>query len=184
MHGESTPRKKVTPGVKKCSLNIRGFSAKSRYLLNQYIVERNPGVICLRETGNFEKSNIINMATNQDTIKQQNKGCAIFVQTGLRFTQLVKISQQSKSIDTVWVVFEWGGAKSLLGNTYLKLGYEKHVTEFPKMLKGAKEMAKFHGCKGIITLGDFNNAPHLSWDEKTNTYGEILTNIPNWNFSQ
>ena len=81
---------------------------KSRVLLNQYIFERYPGLICLQETGTFEKSNIINMATFQDTSKQQNKGCAILVKIGPSFTQLVEIYEQLKSIDTVWVVFGIG----------------------------------------------------------------------------
>ena len=179
MHGESTSREKVTPGGDICSVNICGFSEKSRFLLNQYIFERNPGLICLQETGTFEKANIYNMAVYQDTNEQQNKGCAILVKNGLSFTQLVEISEQSKSIDTVLGVLEWDGNRLLFGTTYLKLGYEKGVMEFLKMLKFAEKMAKIHGCKGIITMGDFN-ARHTSWDEKTNTYGEILTNNLNW----
>ena len=81
---------------------------------------------------------------------------AILVKNGLNFTQLVEISEQSKSIDTVWGVLEWDGNRLLFGTTYLKLGYEKGVMEFLKMLKCAKKMAKIHICKGITTMGDFN----------------------------
>ena len=59
------------------------------------------------------------------------------------------------------------------------MGYEKRVTEFLKMMKCAEMMAKFHRCTVIITMGDFN-ARLLSWDKKTNTYCEILTNNLNW----
>ena len=120
----------------------------------------------------FEKANICNIAVYQDTNEQQNKGCAILVKNGLSFTQLVEITEQSKSIDTVWGVLEWDGNRLLFGTTYLKLGYEKGVMEFLKMLKCAEKRAKIHGCKGIITIGDFN-ARHTSWDEKTNTYAKF-----------
>ena len=86
---------------------------------------------CRQGTGTFEKSKIINMATYQDTNKPQNKGCTILVKNGLSSTQLVEISEQSKSIDTVWEVLELDGARFLVGNTYMKLGYEKGATAAP-----------------------------------------------------
>ena len=92
------------------------------------------------------------MATYQNTNKQQNKGFAIRVKNGLSFTQLVEIIEQSKNIYTAWG-FGMDGAMYLVGNMYLKLGYGKRVMEFLKMLKSAEKMAKFHGCKGIITMG-------------------------------
>ena len=103
--------------------------------LNEYIFEKNPGLICLPETGTFEKSNIINMATYQDTNKQQNKGCAMLVKSGLSFTKLVEKSEKIKKHRHCMGVLEWDRARFLVGNMYLKLGYEKGVTEFLKMLK-------------------------------------------------
>ena len=99
MHYESTLREKVSRGGNIFSVNICGFSDKNLFSLNQYIFERNQGLICLQETQTFKKSNIINMATYQDTKKQENKGCAILVKNGLSFTQLVELSEQSKSIN-------------------------------------------------------------------------------------
>ena len=125
------------------------ISEKSRFLLNQYIFERNPGLICLQETRTFEKSNSTNMATYQDTIKLQDKGCAIHVKNGLSFTKLVEVTEQSKSIDTVWGVSEWDRARFLVCITYLKRGNEKLVTNFLKMLKCSEMMAKFQGWKGM-----------------------------------
>ena len=48
-------------------------------------------------------------------------------------------------------VLEWDGAMFLVGNIYLKLGYEKGVTEF-----GVEKCGKdgeVSGCKRIITMG-------------------------------
>ena len=147
--------------------------------LNQYIFEKNPGLICLQETGTFEKSNIINMATYQDTNKQQNKGSAMLVKSGLSSTKLFERSEKFKKHRQCMGALEWDRARFLVGDMCLKPGYENGVTAFLKMWKSAENMAKFHWCKGIITMGDFN-ARHLSWNEKTNTYGVTLTNNLNW----
>ena len=64
---------------------------------HQYIFDRNPGLLCLLETGTVKKSNIINMATYQDTNEQQNKECAFLNENSLKVTQLVEISEQSKA---------------------------------------------------------------------------------------
>ena len=126
--------------------------------LNQYIFEKNPGLICLQKTVTFEKSSIINMATYQDTNKQQNKGCAMLVKSGLSFTKLVERSEKIKKHRHCMGVLEWDRARFLVSNMYLKLGYEKGVTEFLKMLKCAGNMAKFHWCKGIITMGKISQS--------------------------
>ena len=96
--------------------------------------------------------------------------------------------QEPELHTTVWIIWaikkhrhrmggvRMDGARFLVGNTYLILGYEIWVTDFLKMLE---KMAKFHGCKGRITMGDFN-VWHLSWDEKTSTYGKLLTRNLKW----
>ena len=85
------------------SINICGMSERSQFMLNKYVFDQNILILAVQETGessSFKK--LTNFQMFEDPNSQKNKGCTLYLKTGVVFTPLPKISQVSSNIDTIW----------------------------------------------------------------------------------
>ena len=85
--------------IKVCSINICGLSERSRFMLDKYVFDKQIDIVCVQETGSTDPSklNLCNMNAATDSNKAANKGCALFVRSGISSTPLPEISKISSA---------------------------------------------------------------------------------------
>ena len=78
------------------------MSERSQFMLNKYVFDQNISILAVQETGessSFKK--LSNFQMFEDPNSQKNKGCTLYLKTGIVFTPLPKIAQVSFNIDTI-----------------------------------------------------------------------------------
>ena len=162
--------------IKVCSINICGLSERSRFMLDKYVFDKQIDIVCVQETGSTDPSklNLCNMNAATDSNKAANKGCALFVRSGISSTPLPEISKISSQIDSVWSLVVLNNKRYVMGTVYVKLGHLNGISEIVKMLHMAQMYAKKYHALGPLLVGDIN-ARHESWGDSTsNKYGQKL----------
>ena len=158
------------------SINICGFSNRSRMMVNQYVNAEKLDVLAVQETDTNIKENLEldNMNLIYDTNDAANKGAALYVNNKHSLTKLESISKRSKHLDSSWGLLFAYKKRYIVGSIYVKLNHKPAIEETIKMLKEAEVQKTKFKAKGIILLGDFN-ARHISWGDKLiNYYGKCL----------
>ena len=106
--------------IKVCSINICGLSERSRFMLDKYVFDKQIDIVCVQETGSTDlsKLNLCNMNAATDSNKAANKGCALFVRSGISSTPLPEISKISSQIDSVWSLVVLNNKRYVMGTVY------------------------------------------------------------------
>ena len=164
--------------VKICSINIGGFSNRSKLMTNKYTEDEQIDILFMQESGPKGKDELRlqNMKTFTDTNKSANRGAVLYVRGNITATNITEISKLSKEVDSAWGIAELNTRRYILGSIYVKLNSKHAMTEALKMLNKAEQLkTKLRAC-GVILAGDFN-ARHQIWGDKvTNDYGKQLHN--------
>ena len=162
--------------IKFCSINIDGFSERSKFSINKYNHTEDFDVLFTQETGTDDSSRLElnNMSVITDTNKSVNRGVALHVNEKHSVIKLECISKLSKVIDSCWGLVIISNRRLIIGNVYVKLNCKPAMKDISKMLIEAEKCQKQYKATGIILSGDFN-ARHVSWGDKTNNfYGKQL----------
>lgn len=162
--------------IKICSINICGFSERSKFVLDKYADKEKWDMVLIQETGsaNAGKINLSNMSTITDSNESINKGAATCVQNNHSITKLEEISRNYKNIDCCWGLTVINNTRYIIGNVYVKLGNPSGIDDVISMLGKAQQMNTKLKSKGIILIGDMN-ARHQMWGDSTsNEYGRKL----------
>ena len=166
------PNEKI---IKFCSINIQGWSEKSRVTLDHYN-HKGFAAIFVQEcmTDDLERIKLTNMKVICDNNKSKNRGAAICINKNFPTTKLKDINESSKHIDASWCLTIIHNKRYILGSVYIKQDYKNGIDDLLKMLDKAYSSIKKHKAVGLILTGDLN-ARHPSWgDHKSNEYGEKL----------
>ena len=169
-------RRVANKTIKLCTINICGFSSRSKFTLNKFIKDEGIDILSVLETDSTdaEKLELENMSFISDTNKASNKGAALYTSDKYSVTGLETISKMSKSIDSCWGLVVIQNQRYIIGSVYAKLNYKPAIKEILNMLKAAKDKQAQLKASGVILTGDFN-ARHLSWGDKMNNeYGKQL----------
>ena len=172
--------------IKICSINICGFSERSKFVLDKYADKEKWDMVLIQETGsaNVGKINLSNMSTITDSNESINKGAATCVQNNHSITKLEEISRDFKNLDSCWGLAVINNTRYIIGNVYIKLGDVHGISNVLSMLSKAQELNKKLKTKGIILIGDMN-ARHPMWGDSTsNEYGrKLFENLDSSQFS-
>ena len=167
------PNEKI---IKFCSINIQGWSEKSRVTLDHYNHKEGFAAIFVQEcmTDDLERIKLTNMKVICDNNKSKNRGAAICINKNFPTTKLKDINESSKHIDASWCLTIIHNKRYILGSVYIKQDYKNGIDDLLKMLDKAYSSIKKHKAVGLILTGDLN-ARHPSWgDHRSNEYGEKL----------
>ena len=162
--------------IKFCSINIQGWSEKSRVTLDHYNHKDKFAAIFIQEcmTDDLERIKITNMKVMCDNNKSKNRGAAICINKNFPTTKLKDINESSKNIDASWCLTIIQSKRYILGSVYIKQDYKNGIDDLLKMLDKAYSSIKKHKAVGLILTGDLN-ARHPSWgDHRSNEYGDKL----------
>lgn len=165
-----------TPQFSMCSINICGFSDRSKFMLNKYEDLKGYDVVAMQETGTDDpiRLELANMISISDSNKASNRGAALYIKHCHTLTKVHSIGDKYKNIDSVWGLGVINNNRYIIGSVYLKLNYTKGIDEIINMLNTAQQMTTKLKAEGVILLGDFN-ARHQIWgDIVTNQYGRNL----------
>ena len=170
MASNKQPYLKKLP-VKLCSINIGGWSDKSKFFVDKYVNTEGFDALFVQETLTDDLSylQLHNMSTICDSNKAANRGVALYVKDKHSLTKLDSISKMSNSIDSCWGLLVIAKKRFIIGNIYAKRNYKSAINEICNMLQAAEEMQKKHKAMGIILSGDFN-ARHYTWGDKIIDY--------------
>ena len=162
--------------LKLCSINICGWSERSKITLDKYVNTEKFDIVAVQETNtdDQEKLGLTNMKVLSDSNKSRNKGTALYVNKNLAFSRLKELNEISKDIDASWGLGVINNKRYILGSVYVKLNHSNAIEEVIQMLNKAYSLIKKLRAVGIILTGDFN-ARHESWgDARSNIYGNKL----------
>ena len=169
--------------LKICSINICGFSAKSKFLMDKYNADEGFHIISVQETESVNKGklNMHNMEVITDTNQAKNHGAALYTRKDFTCTKIPELSKLSQKIDCVWGVAVINSKRYIVGSVYVKHHYLEGISDVILMLNTAKDMmVKFNAC-GVILQGDFN-ARHTAWGDRiNNSYGIEMMKLLNHN---
>ena len=157
--------------IKSCTINIGGWSERSKFMLNKYTNTEDFDFLCVQETLTDDLSSLElqNMSVISDTNKAANRGVALYVSDRHSITKLNTISEISKNIDSCWGLVVIAKKRYIIGNVYAKRNYKSAMNDIFNMLEAAQQMQTKHKAMGIILSGDFN-ARHFTWGDKTIDY--------------
>ena len=157
--------------IKSCTINIGGWSVRSKFMLNKYTNSEDFDILCVQETLTDDLSSLElnNMSVISDTNKAANRGVALYVSDRHSLTKLNTISELSRNIDSCWGLVVIANKRYIIGNVYIKRNYKSAINDVFNMLEAAQQMQTKHKALGIILSGDFN-ARHFSWGDKTIDY--------------
>ena len=185
MASNKQPYLKKLP-VKLCSINIGGWSDKSKFFVDKYVNSEGFDALFVQETLTDDLSylQLHNMSTICDSNKAANRGVALYVKDKHSLTKLDSISNLSKNIDSCWGLLVIAKKRFIIGNVYAKRNYKLAINDICNMLHAAEDMQKKHKAMGIILSGDLN-ARHFTWGDKTIDYNgrKLVDMIDNTKFS-
>ena len=178
MDNSNTPdrRNNSKSALKVGSINICGMSERSRTLLDKYSDLEKFDILFVQETGSSIKTklNLTNMKFVTDTNNSKNRGAALYVRDNISLTNLTELSLLSKHMDSAWGLVVINNARYVVGSIYVKLNYDKAISEVLQMLNEAEKVSKKLKAAGVILAGDYN-ARHKAWgDTVNNQYGNEL----------
>ena len=162
--------------IEICSINIDGFSERSKLMLEKYQFEKKFHLILLQESGSVppDRLEMATMSSISDENFSKNRGVVTFNDNSLSMVKLDEIANVSQNIDSAWSLVFINNKKIILGNIYAKQNYKQGIKEILNMLNLAEEFKNKYHAEGIILAGDFNSR-HVSWGDKINdAYGKIL----------
>ena len=170
--------------IKLCSINISGFSKRSKLTLDKYVESEGFDIVTVQETGTCDRTKLklSNMNCITDRNNARNRGSVLYLKDKYSLAALDQISAISKDIDSSWGLVIINNSRYIVGTVYCKLNYDPAVDEIIAMLNKAKSISKQLKVKGTILMGDMN-ARHELWGDNTNNkYG--LNLIKKLNFSE
>ena len=159
--------------IKLCSINISGFSKRSKLTLDKYVESEGFDIVTVQETGTCDltKLKLTNMNCITDRNNARNRGSVLYLKDKYSLAALDQISAISKDIDSSWGLVIINNSRYIVGTVYCKLNHEPAVDEIIAMLNKAKSISKQLKVKGTILMGDMN-ARHEFWGDNTNNkYG-------------
>ena len=162
---------KLLKNIKLCSINIDGFSERSKFVINNYNHSEEFDVLFVQETltDDLSRLELNNMSVICDTNKAVNRGVALYVHEKHSITKLETISKLSKNIDSCWGLVIIRKKRYIIGNIYVRHNFKAAMNDISRMLAEAEKLQKQHKAAGILLSGDFN-ARHQSWGDKMNNY--------------
>ena len=130
--------------IKLCSINIGGWSEKSKFFIDKYVNSEGFDALFVQETLTDDLSylELHNMSAICDTNKAANRGVALYVKEKHSITKLDSISNLSKNIDSCWGLLVIAKKRFIVGNVYAKRNYKPAINEICNMLQAAEEMQK------------------------------------------
>ena len=162
-------------GIKMCSINICGLSDRSKLMINKYNYLKKFDIVKIQETGTdkIEKLSLHNMKMISDSNQANNRGTALYVKNCYTCTKLPEISRLSKELDSTWGLAVIKNKRYIVGSVYVKLNYQKAISDTIQMLKAAQNLTKKLKACGVILSDDYN-ARHPMWgDAISNSYGKL-----------
>ena len=170
--------------IKLCSINISGFSQRSKLTLDQYVDTEGFDIVVVQETGTSDltKLKLSNMNCITDLNMAQNRGSALFMKVKYSLARLDQISCLSKNMDSAWGLGIINNNKYIIGTVYCKLNHDSAIEEINTMLTKAKTISAQLKAKGVILIGDLNSRHEYWGDSLNNKYGQDL--IRKLDFSQ
>ena len=168
-----------TKTIKLCTINICGFSDRSKITLDKYVNDKGFDIVSVLETDTSDKDKLklTNMKMTSDSNKSKNKGAALYLRNKFTLSKLKELNEVSKELDASWGLGVINNKRYLIGSVYVKLGYSHAIEEVIQMLNKAYTLKDNMKAAGIIFTGDFN-ARHISWgDSRSNQYGQKLVDM-------
>ena len=172
---DKSNQKRIIP-MKICSINIGGFSEKSRFLIDKYTNDEDFDIVTVQETCTTDKDKlkVHNMTSYCDSNQAKNRGATIFVKNEIPCSKIPEISNITNNLDSVWILVVVGGKRYIVGNVYINHHYDNAIVDVIKMLDQANSSCRKMKALGVILCGDFN-ARHTFWNDSTcNKNGRTL----------
>ena len=99
---DKSNQKRIIP-MKICSINIGGFSEKSRFLIDKYTNDEDFDIVTVQETctTDQDKLKVHNMTSYCDSNQAKNRGATIFVKNEIPCSKIPEISNITNNLDSV-----------------------------------------------------------------------------------
>ena len=162
--------------IKVCSINIQGWSERSKITLDHYTHKHKFAAVAVQETttNDVNRLKLTNMKVMCDNNKSKNRGAAIYINDKFPTTKLKDLNETSKHTDSSWCLAVIHNKRYIIGSVYVNKEYQMGIDDVIKMLNKAHESMKKLKAVGVILTGDFN-ARHSTWgDHKTDENGKKL----------
>ena len=90
--------------IEICSINIDGFSERSKLMLEKYQFEKKFHLILLQESGSVppDRLEMATMSSISDENFSKNRGVVTFNDNSLSMVKLDEIANVSQNIDSAW----------------------------------------------------------------------------------